>query len=140
MTRPEAATRTHASTVYRKLERKASLRTRSRLLALSEMEAPDQTIKRSRTHSAILLPNSRLDGCELAVKMTRPPLVWFMSLGFGPLVSTHSGRGSRGTHAALSPSYTTDRGRSKDFVSAQQNDSSRLSGSSAAARMKRPPT
>lgn len=58
----------------------------------------------SCSHSAILLPSSRLEGCELAVKMTRPPLVWFMSLGFWPLLSPHSGSGSLGTHAALSPS------------------------------------
>lgn len=58
----------------------------------------------SCTHSAILLPSSRLEGCELAVKMTRPPLVWFMSLGSRPLLSPHSGSGSLGTHAALSPS------------------------------------
>ena len=58
----------------------------------------------SCTHSAILLPSSRLEGCELAVKMTRPPLVWFMSLGSRLQLSPHSGSGSLGTHAALSPS------------------------------------
>lgn len=56
------------------------------------------------THSAILFPSSRLGGCELAVKTTRPPLVSFMALDFWPLLSPHSGSGSLGTHAALSPS------------------------------------
>lgn len=56
------------------------------------------------THSAILFPSSRLGGCELAVKTTRPPLVSFMALDFRPLLSSHSGSGSLGTHAALSPS------------------------------------
>lgn len=63
------------------------------------------------THSAILLPSSRLGGCELAVKRTRPPLVWFMSLEFWPLLSSHSGSGSLGTHAVLIPSCSeTERG------------------------------
>lgn len=70
-------------------------------------------LRASRTHSAILLPSSRLEGCELAVKMTRPPLVWFMSLGFWLLLllllSPHSGSGSLGTHAALSPSCSGER-------------------------------
>lgn len=61
------------------------------------------------THSAILFPSSRLGGCELAVKSTRPPLVWFMSLDFRPLLSSHSGSGSLGSHAALSPSCSERR-------------------------------
>lgn len=62
------------------------------------------------THSAILFPSSRLGGCELAVKRTRPPLVWFMSLDCWPLLSSHSGSGSLGTHAALSPSCSEKEG------------------------------
>lgn len=62
------------------------------------------------THSAILFPSSRLGGCELAVKTTRPPLVWFMSLDFRPLLSSHSGSGSLGTHAALTPSCSGEGG------------------------------
>lgn len=60
------------------------------------------------THSAILFPSSRLGGCELAVKTTRPPLVSFMALDFRPLLSSHSGSGSLGTHAALSPSCSLE--------------------------------
>lgn len=60
------------------------------------------------THSAILFPSSRLGGCELAVKTTRPPLVSFMALDFWPLLSSHSGSGSLGTHAALTPSCSLE--------------------------------
>lgn len=60
------------------------------------------------THSAILFPSSRLGGCELAVKTTRPPLVSFMALDFRPVLSSHSGSGSLGTHAALSPSCSLE--------------------------------
>ncbi len=59
------------------------------------------------TYSAILLPSSLLEGLELAVKMTRPPLAALMSCG---LVSTSrdSGSGSLGTQAPLSPSCQHD--------------------------------
>ncbi len=86
-------------------------------LHLSVWMCVQYVIHAACTHSAILLPSSRLEGCELAVKMTRPPLVWFMSLGSRPLLSPHSGSGSLGTHAALSPSCGGARGTITSFKS-----------------------
>lgn len=60
------------------------------------------------TYSAILLPSSLLEGLELAVKMTRPPLAALMSCGCLVSTSRDSGSGSLGTQALLSPSYQQD--------------------------------
>ena len=57
------------------------------------------------TDSPILLLISLEEGCELALKMTRPPSVWFITGGDRPLCSPASDGLSLGTHAALSPSY-----------------------------------
>ncbi len=79
------------------------------------------------TYSAILRPSSLLEGWELAVKMTRPPLAALMSCG---LVSTSrdSGSGSLGTQALLSPSYQQDH---RHIVSLTRDTSCKYKGKMA---------